>query len=426
MKTYKYLMICIMAASVAMYGCSSDGDEPNNEEQKKENNENVTPAKACMQLTDEQDAISLAETEVAFKFFESVYDKHKANENVLTSPLSKDILFGMVTNALYDADRADILEVYGASTMESVNDFNSKRLEYFAYDTETAKVFFANSIWANSLLMTDQPAFMAMADNQEKYYNAETSILDFGKEDVRTLINKWCSTHTQGLIPEFLKEGVEKVTQSIFVNAIYFKCPWKSEFDKKDTKSEGFYDYAGTTQIKKVQMMKGWRSVAAITNNRMSAFAFPYSGCNYSAVFVLPAEGLTVKDILGDVEDMLISRALDNVKESPYHIGVPRFRTESNEDITSAVEATGISFDDKGLIGYGRIDGSRTLQAVNLNVDESGTRAAAASATLLVISDGSGGKNSHEIMLNRPFLMIVKDDNHGSILLMAAIQMPKE
>lgn len=140
MKTYKCLILCIMAASVAMYGCSSD-DEPNKEEQKRENNENVTPAKARMQLTDEQDAISLAETKVAFKFFENVYDKHRVDENVLTSPLSKDILFGMVTNALYDADRADILEVYGASTMESVNDFNSKRLEYFAYDTETAKVF---------------------------------------------------------------------------------------------------------------------------------------------------------------------------------------------------------------------------------------------------------------------------------------------
>ena len=43
-------MMCIMAASVAMYGCSSD-DEPNKEEQKRENNENVTPAKARMQLT---------------------------------------------------------------------------------------------------------------------------------------------------------------------------------------------------------------------------------------------------------------------------------------------------------------------------------------------------------------------------------------
>ena len=40
MKTYKYLMICIMATSVAMYGCSSD-DEPNKEEQKRENNENA-------------------------------------------------------------------------------------------------------------------------------------------------------------------------------------------------------------------------------------------------------------------------------------------------------------------------------------------------------------------------------------------------
>lgn len=58
--------------------------------------------------------------------------------------------------------------------------------------------------------MTDQPAFMAMVDNQKKNYKAETTILDFGKEDVRALINKWCSTHTQGLIPELLKKKWKK------------------------------------------------------------------------------------------------------------------------------------------------------------------------------------------------------------------------
>lgn len=65
---------------------------------------------------------------------------------------------------------------------------------------------------------------------------------------------------------------------------------------------------------------------------------------------------------------------------------------------------------------------STIKQAIGLTVTETGTKVVTKTEW-----DGTATANpGTPIVLDRPFLMIVKDNNHGSILLMAAIQMPKE
>lgn len=81
----------------------------------------------------------------------------------------------------------------------------------------------------------------------------------------------------------------------------------------------------------------------------------------------------------------------------------------------------GISLVNRELLGYGKMRGAEILQATSLELSEEGTKIAAVTANVGYTTTSPGS-----ITLDRPFLMIVKDNNHGSILLMAAIQMPKE
>ena len=410
MKAYKYLMMCIMAASVAMYGCSSD--EPRDE-----------GPHSRMELTADQETISESEVSMAFTFFEEIYDKYNVGDNVLSSPLSKDLCLALVTNAVAEQDRTSLLGAYGAPTADVLNEFNNSRMKYFTYNSSKAKVYFANSFWANSPMMTNQDEFNAMTAVQKKYYDAEVRIMDFGKDDVKDAINSWCSDKTKGLISEFLKEEPASIMQFMAINALYFNCSWADEFKKSATKTMPFYASDGVAKLMDIPMMCSRRDVVAVMNDRYSAFQLPYASCNYSAVFVLPEKGLTIKDIIGDVKTMMTTRVLDEIKPDEYDIKVPRFECESSYDITDAVRKTGINFDGKKLLGFGPVKTTQSLQAVNLRVDEQGTTMAAVTSTGMV---GSLPKDPKEIALNRPFLMIVKDDNHGSILLMAAIQMPKE
>lgn len=68
-----------------------------------------------------------------------------------------------------------------------------------------------------------------------------------------------------------------------------------------------------------IPMMSTYSHLDGYVSDRISAFALKYASSNYSAVFVLPAKGLTVKDILPDVKEMLQSNSMyvEN-EDSPF------------------------------------------------------------------------------------------------------------
>lgn len=66
-----------------------------------------------MSLTAEQVAVNSNEVEMAFEIFEDMYDNTSKRDNVLFSPLSKDICMGMIANAVDPEDRKDMLDKYG-------------------------------------------------------------------------------------------------------------------------------------------------------------------------------------------------------------------------------------------------------------------------------------------------------------------------
>ncbi len=410
MKTYKLTLIGIVALFAT--GCSSDADEGQN------------GPKSRMEMNAEEEGISEAEIESAFAIFEDMADATTSDrENIVYSPLSKDLCLGMVANALADNDRDRIVRKMGASSATALNEFNKSRLNYFSYNNKKAKVFFANSIWANSRWMTSEQEFGTSASVIKQYYDAECRILDFGSADIQKQIKEWCSDKTNGVINDF-KVSAPSVdaVKSIIINTLFFDCQWKEPFTKGSAKSGDFYKANGTERVCGVNMMQAQRVLAAEWTESFAAFEMPYADCNYSAVFVLPDKGKTFRDILPDVKKMLLSRTLDNKEASKCEISMPRFTTAHEYDLTELVSNTGINFNNCVLSGFDNDMVSVIKQAVNLSVTETGTKIATKTEWTGMVSALPGTP----IHLDRPFLMIVKDNNHGSILLMAAIQMPKE
>ena len=224
----KVLWMLMAAFMTVIVGCSSDNDGP------KEDPQDETPGtpNVPMSLTAEQVAVNSNEVDMAFEIFDDIYDNTSKQDNVLFSPLSKDICMGMIANALIPEDRKDMLDKYGFSSVDALNAYNRDRMQYLSYNHSKAKVSFANSVWANSLTMTSASDYASVSNVLDKYYRAESRILDFGKSDVLSLINGWCSDKTNGLIPEFLKEKPSNQTQSMIINTLYFDCAWEQPFPK--------------------------------------------------------------------------------------------------------------------------------------------------------------------------------------------------
>ena len=410
MKTYKLTLIGIVALFTT--GCSDEANKGQDE------------PKSRMEMNTEEEKISNVEIENAFSVFKDMTDATTSDrDNIVYSPLSKDLCLGMVANALVDIDRDRIVGIMGASSATALNEFNKNRLNYFSYNNEKAKVFFANSIWANSRWMTSEQQFGTTAGIIKQYYDAECRVLDFSSTDVRAQINKWCSEKTNGMIDGFgmSAPSVNRI-QSIILNTMYFDCAWKEPFIKDTTTPCSFYKADGIQRLGGVNMMTATQDLAAEWTETFAAFSMPYADCNYSAVFVLPDKGKTIREILPDVKNMLLSHVLDNKETRKCEISIPRFTTTNEYNITKYINNSGISINDCILSGFDSEMVSIIKQAVNLSVSESGTKIATGTEWTGLCTAISGTP----IRLDRPFLMIVKDNNHGSILLMAAIQMPKE
>ncbi len=411
MKPNKLTLLSIVALFVT--GCSSEANE-----------EQDNGPKSRMELNAEEEAISETEIENAFAVFEDMATTFTPyQDNIVYSPLSKDLCLGMVANALVDGDRDRIVGKMGASSATALNEFNKNRLNYFSYSGKKAKVFFANSIWANSQFMTSEQEFGAAAGVIKQYYDAECRILDFGNTDVRAQINKWCSEKTNGLIDNIENtQPTDENTQSIIINTMYFDCAWVQPFTKGSATQSTFYEADGIHPRGLVKAMQAIRTLPAIWTNSFAAFAMPYADCNYSAVFVLPDRDKTIFDILPEVKEMLLTRQLDNAEPQRCTIGIPIFSVQQDNDISEYVKQSGLDIDNCALTGFVGDIVSTIKQAIGLTVTETGTKVVTKTEWDGTVSANPGTP----ITLDRPFLMIVKDNNHGSILLMAAIQMPKE
>lgn len=417
MKKILWMLMAVFMTVLA--GCSSDNDGP------KEDSQDETPGtpNVPMSLTAEQVAVNSNEVNMAFEIFEDIYNNTSKRDNILFSPLSKDICMGMIANAVTPEDRRDMLDKYGFSSVEALNEYSRDRMQYLSYNHSKAKVAFANSAWANSLTMTSASDYASVSNVLDKYYGAESRILDFGKSDVLSLINCWCSDKTNGLIHEFLKEKPSNQTQSMIINTLYFDCAWKQPFPKsKSDRLYDFYDEYGQRRCR-VHMMSNNVDIDYVQSDACSAIRIPYADCNYSAIFAMPRNGNgvknTTKEILPSLKQMIVSKAFDSGEKASMEVYLPKMTIESSERIDQYICNNGIDLKNKKLLGFDQSNPIGIQQATFLSLYEEGTRVAAATSSDYASAPGS-------LIFDQPFVMIIQDNNTGSIVLMAVVRMPKE
>jgi serpin B len=111
---------------------------------------------------------------------------------------------------------------------------------------------------------------------------------------------------------------------------------------------------------------------------------------------------------------------------------MPRFGIEARASLGDALIAMGmpLAFDPERADFYGisrdvrRLYIERVIHQANIDVDEKGTEAAAATAVLM--GDTSGGSDEAPLVIraDRPFLFLLRDVPTGAILFMGRVADP--
>ena len=360
----------------------------------------------------------------ALDLFKRVAAKEKG-KSTLISPLSVTIDFGMVNNGAVGETRDEINRVLGykEGSVDGLNAFCRSMLVQSAEVDPSTTIEFANAAVVNKNLVPLKDSFTKTI---QKTYDAEVVYKRFGKDDVKGLINKWCSEKTHGMIKALLEKQPDVDEYAHFLNAVYFKGIWFNKFDKNNTKTESFTREDGSQTHVKMMWQKKELSYGRIPGI-CGTLALPYGNGAYRMLILLPDKGKTVEDVKEALNTETWNQMIKSFDRYDVDVKIPVFETETDLlHLREALIDMGIQkafstnlADFSGMADlkpYEILYIDDVLHKARIKVDENGTEAAA--VTSIVIGYGSAAlapPKEIEFHCDRPFLYAITEISSGAI-----------
>ncbi len=268
-----------------------------------------------------------------------------------------------------------------------------------------------------------EPAYL---DALASRFGAGLRLVDYvhAAEAARTLINGWVAGETQQRIPELLARGaIDDKTRLVLVNAIYLKAAWQTPFMTEATANAPFARPDGSSVD--VPMMRNQDEYPYAFGDGWQAVELPYVGGQLAMLVIVP-DDLTAfsRSLDGDS----LAAIVGNLASAQVNLGLPRFGAETQAELGPVLASLGMptAFTDEadfgGITTQEALAISAVIHQANIDVDEAGTEAAAATAVTMRATGIAADPVS--LTVDRPFLFALRDLQTGAIVFLGRIVDP--
>lgn len=354
-------------------------------------------------------------------------------DNLVLSPASIALALGMAragargeTAAQMDAVLHDAASDTNAAWLNALDRALSDRNGTFTDangDDREVQLRIANAPFAQDDMTLEDAYLEALATR----FGAGLRLVDYidATEDARQAINGWVAEQTEDRIPELLVPGVLTAdTRLTLVNAIYLKAAWQTPFFEEATSPGPFTLLDGTTL--EVPMMRLGESLPYAEGDGWRAVELPYIGGELAMTVIVPDDLATFEAGLDADAFATITTGL---AERQVALSLPRFSAESKLSLADALRALGmpLAFDPdladfSGMTVEQRLFIAEVIHQANIDVDEKGTEAAA--ATAVAMEAGSAPMEPIVLAVDRPFLFALRDTTTGAVVFLGRIADP--
>jgi serpin B len=255
-------------------------------------------------------------------------------------------------------------------------------------------------------------------------YGPVLNEVDFAPDPdaVAHAINAFVAEATNNRIPKLVPDGtIDPLTVLALVNALYLKASWLGTFDEAATANTDFTGLDGVKQT--VPMMHGTGDSSAQGDGWVGATK-SYTG-GLTAQFILPNEG-RFDEIATHLDRVFTDYATNQTDGAT--LDLPRFDLRFGAELTPALKALGLTapYDTGGLLGIANdplLVVDKVIHQTDVAMDEKGTEAAA--ATVVLGQATSAPVNPPvPVILDRPFLYRIVDDQSGATLFIGEVLDP--
>lgn len=373
--------------------------------------------------------ISLANNEFAISLYKKIGDEGK---NIIFSPYSISSALAVTYAGAKGNTAREMAEIlWFPEDQESFHTgyktfTDSIQLTGIEKGTELR---IANALWVQDDYKLRQD-FLELADS---CYKAKAENVNFKKPEelelTREKINRWIEKITNDKIHDLIPRGMLKeVTRLVITNAIWFNGNWMNPFDKSNTSSSLFNisrEFTVTTDFMHQKSHAGYYE-----DEEVQALELAYKGNKKSMVIILPKETdgwKLVGRVLTSDRLSIISREM---VDKEVEMAIPKFTYESQFNLKETLVLMGMKepFSDdadfSGMTGANDLKIDEVIHKAFIEVNESGTEAAAATAVIMVLKSALE-EESIRFNANHPFIYFIMDKTTGGIIFMGRFVNPE-
>jgi serpin B len=370
-------------------------------------------------------ALAAANNGFAFNLLKQLAAEQPGS-NIFISPYSAATALQMVCSGAEGTTRTEIQQMLGTIDLSPRALYEAnKAIDNIINNKNTNYVLTAaNAIW----YLSGFPIEPSFIKGNEDYFGAKVAGLDFGEPSAAGVINAWASEATQGLINQIVKSPMDPALRVLLANAVYFHGTWEYQFNTNYTTNRPFYLPSGDTES--IPMMQQSTNFNYYQTNGYQAVELPYQGTNLAMYVFVPDSTSSLEELLGATSGPWWQQTVDdNFSMQPGTITLPKFNLNYKVGLVEPLQALGMvtAFTDfadfSGISRDGGLKISDVTQQAIVEVNEEGTVATAVT-TISVIATVVAVNPPFEMIVNRPFLFVIQDQQAGTILFMGAVFNP--
>ena len=435
-----FLSLIILALSVLH--CSEQALAP----QPADPNPEPGTVRTTAELTPQETSVLASSNKFGLNLFREITACTPATDNIFFSPLSASYALAMCYNGAGGDTRAAIgatLETADLS-LEDMNQAFQAATRILIQADSLVDFRAANSFWSRQGKAI-QPDFVDLA---QTYYDARVEEMDFQAPWAADTINAWVDWATNGKITHMVEPPIDPDVAAMLFNAIYFKGSWMFPFDTAGTRTETFYLADGSdTQCRMMHLSKldclvqyandsdpvTDTNITYYEDAEVLVLGIPYGSGDFRMSIVIPNRwyGPPYDDTAKSIDEVISGLTaekwgswISGHTPDKFYLSLPRFKFEYEIELTGLLKMLGMEiaftpgadFTNLFVDSVGWID--EVKQKTFVQVDEKGTEAAV--VTQVVFIDSAPPPH----ICDRPFLIVIHEDNSGAVLFMGRIANP--
>lgn len=343
--------------------------------------------------------------------------------NVVLSPLSAGAALSLVT-AGAAGDTADELAGALGVDAQAPGDGRVGALLVALAEAEGADLTLANAVWTQP----DFPLTESFRTAAGDALGATVDELELGDAEQVAAIDRWASQHTDGLVDTItdVLQLPDPKAVAVLANATHFAGTWTTEFDPADTRQAAFTRDDGSTVTAPLMTAEHMNLAMAVDRDADVKLArLPYGESKrFAFEVVVPTDDTPIAEVLADV-DASRWRELSQqaTPRDDLRVVLPRFAVESTHKLVEPLQALGVrraftSDSDFTPMSPANPRLDTVAQKAVVEVDESGTKAAAVTGAVMAVSEGP------EIVIDRSFAFAIRDTTTGANLFVGMVGDP--